>query len=199
MRKMIDKVKNFKQFVSENIEIPILFNEGRINLYDLNNNIVAVLGRGPSITLFDIINKEVLGYINVYGNQVSGVAAKKGFGPLMYELGMALVYPKGLQSNRHGNTSDSAIRIWNYFINGGNNKVKVKTYNIGDSKYINKFDHIESLNDLHPDMERIVNVEFFLSDKTTLNTLILHGKSITDEDKNKISQMGLDFYNGHNL
>lgn len=189
IREMIDKVKNFKQF----------FNEGRINFSDLDNNIIAVLGRGPSITLFDTTNNEVLAYINLYLNQVSGVAAKKGFGPLIYELGMALVYPKGLQSDRHGNSTDGAIRIWNYFMDGGNSKVKVKTYNEGDSKYINKFDHIESLEDLHPDMKRIVNAEFFLPDKTILNTLISNGASITDEDKNKINQLGLDFYSGYNL
>jgi hypothetical protein len=176
-----------------------LLYEERINSNDLNNNIVAVLGRGPSITLFDISNKEVLGYINVYNNQVSGVATKKGFGPLIYELGMALVYPKGLQSDRHGNSTDSAIRIWNYFMDGNNSQVKIKNYHLGDSKYIDKFDHIESLKDLSPDMERIVNSEFFLPDKTILNNLISNGESLADEDKNKINQLGLDFYTSHNL
>lgn len=176
-----------------------LLDEGRINPNDLDDNIIAVEGRGPSITLFNISNKEVLGYINVYNNQVSGVATKKGFGPLIYELGMALVYPKGLQSDRHGNSSDGAIRMWNYFMDGNNNQVKIKTYHTGDSKYVDRFDHIESLKDLSPDMERIVNAEFFLPDKTTLNKLISNGESLTDKDKNLINQLGLDFYTAHNL
>ena len=88
-----DRIKEAKEEVTDSMVVVLSRNDNQINLYNLKTN-------------------EALGNINTYGNEVNGVAAKKGYGPLMYELGMANIYPKGLQSDRRGNTEAPAEAIW---------------------------------------------------------------------------------------
>ena len=46
---------------------------------------------------------------------VQQVAAKKGYGPLMYDLAMEASYPKGLTADLKSGTSDSARGVWEYY------------------------------------------------------------------------------------
>lgn len=168
--------------------------EARVDGLEIDSNIVAIVSEGPTITLFDLTSKTVLGFINVYNNEVTGVSAKKGYGPLMYELGMSLIYPNGLQSDRRGNTTPEAERMWNYFINGGNPNVKVVKLNLSDKEFITHYKHDDSL-----EVPNYYNYKLFNSDKTTLNRLVSNGNKLEDDSKNKIIDLGKNFYDSFNL
>ena len=78
-------------------------------------------GNAYSMTLYDPKEDKVYGHIGVgrleSGNfQVGSVASEKGYGPMMYELAMSMVSPKGLLSSREGDTRSEAIEVWNKFL-----------------------------------------------------------------------------------
>lgn len=61
----------------------------------------------------------VIGVIELFYNdacnawQIKIVAAEKGYGPLMYDIGFSLAGEKGMMSDRE-NVTNSAKKIWNY-------------------------------------------------------------------------------------
>lgn len=91
------------------------------------------------LNLFDFKAKRCIGIITLrnYTDRAWGVttvAAEKGLGPRMYELGMMAVYPSGLCTDRNGPTKEGAISVWKRFVD---NRPDVKKTKIkpGDIEY----------------------------------------------------------------
>jgi hypothetical protein len=159
----------------------------------VTDDMVVVLGKGPTIILYNTKEDRVLGSINVYNNEVTGVAAEKGFGPVMYELGMAMVYPKPLQSDRRGNTEDAAASIWNKFISGANPKIKAKKVDPNDIDYMSVWPETGEAIDPHY-LDGFINYKFYNSDKSLLNTLIKRGNDIPLDKQKDIIKKADSFY-----
>jgi hypothetical protein len=113
MRKIIDKVKNFKQFTNERYEIS-----------NLPNNIVLLSKEksdGGHFLLFNIETKTPIGYISfgyyplIESDVVYGIYSKRGYGVFLYESAMTHVYPNGLGMSRDGSTSPDALDVWTKF------------------------------------------------------------------------------------
>jgi len=79
--------------------------------------------------VIDLINANSVAY------QISAIAAVKGYGLLLYELGMQTVYPKGIMSDREGYTRSGAFRLYKYYYNGLNPNVEVVKLNPTDPLY----------------------------------------------------------------
>lgn len=70
--------------------------------------------------LYDDKNNKPLGYIcygltdgDVYS--IYGAYSEHGYGPLMYEIVMTYVYPKGITLSDDSGTSGDALNVWNKF------------------------------------------------------------------------------------
>lgn len=167
----LNKVAEVKQEATDSMAL----------IFDRNEN---------DLFLYDTTAKQILGYINVYGNSVTGVAAKKGYGPLMYELGMAHVYPNALQSDRNGNTEPEAKAVWEKFIAGANPKIKVVKLSPSDKEYRTKYPNGYEI----WDSDQFYNYKFYNPDTSTLRKLTSNGNSLSLEEKNEIIKLGNDFY-----
>ena len=159
-----DKIEEAKEEVTDSMVAVLSRNDNQINLYDLKTN-------------------EALGNINTYGNEVNGVAAKKGYGPLMYELGMANIYPKGLQSDRRGNTEAPAEAVWKKYIEGASPNIKVEKLTPKDRDYRTTYAGDGYDSSYIPDF---YNYKFYNPDTTTLKQLIQKGNTLSDELRKKI-------------
>lgn len=122
-----------------------LIGEERFDSSHLKNTTILVLD-SSSLTLYDtsfwgLDNQEdgVLGFIAIGNNKdnlfVELSCAKKGFGPLMYELAMQSVYDNPLMPDFEGNTNNKALRMWDYFYKGNNPDVKVIELKEGNDGY----------------------------------------------------------------
>lgn len=172
------------------IKLIDLLSEARSEITD---DMAVILEKGPTIILYNIKEDRILGSINVYNNEVTGVAAEKGYGPVLYELGMAMVYPNPLQSDRRGNTTEAAERIWNKFIGGINPKIKVEKVNPGDRDYMSVWP--ETGEEIHPHyLEGFINYRFYNSDKSLLNKLIKKGNTVPEDKRKDIIKRADDFY-----
>jgi hypothetical protein len=131
-----------------------LVNEVRISLNDMNNYVLVYL-REESIFL--IINKETkkpMGYISfaltdgdVYG--IYGAYAKSGFGPLLYELVMTMVYPKGITMSDDSSTSYDALNVWYKFDKRGDIiKKPIHRINQTDKEEILAADNFEDYDEI---------------------------------------------------
>ena len=158
-----DKIKEAKEEVTDSMVVVLSRNDNQINLYNLKTN-------------------EALGSINTYGNEVTGVAAKKGYGPLMYELGMANIYPNGLQSDRRGNTEPAAEVVWEKYIAGASPHIKVEKLTPKDKEYRTEYPNGNEI----WDVDGFYNYKFYNPNTATLKQLIQKGNTLSDELRKKI-------------
>lgn len=159
----------------------------------ITDDMAIVLDKGPTLILYNTKEDKVLGSINVYNNEVTGVAAEKGFGPVMYELGMAMVYPKPLQSDRRGNTEEAAVTIWNKFIDGINPKIKVEKVKPSDKDYMSVWPETGEAIDPYY-LDGFINYRFYNPDKSVLNKLIEKGDVIPKDKQKDIIKRADNFY-----
>ena len=160
----------------------------------VDNSIVAVLSRnGHQISLYDFKNKEPLGLINTYGNEVTGVVAKKGYGPLMYELGMANVYPNGLQSDRHGNTEPAAEAVWKKYIAGASPNIKVEKLTPKDRDYRTTYAGDGYDSSFIPDF---YNYKFYNPNTAILKNLLEKGNKLPPDEQKQIILSTEEMYDG---
>lgn len=159
----------------------------------VTDDMAIVLHKGPTLILYNTKEDKVLGSINVYNNEVTGVAAEKGFGPIMYELGMAMVYPKPLQSDRRGNTEEGAASIWNKFIDGINPKIKVEKVKPSDKDYMSVWPETGEPIDPYY-LDGFINYRFYNPDKSVLNKLIKKGDTIPKDRQKDIVKKADGFY-----
>jgi hypothetical protein len=81
----------------------------------INNAATQVMVKDRYLT-----NMAIVGVIDVEEKTkdlyyVAASAAMKGFGPLMYDLGMKLLYPSWLTADRTGRVSKAAAGIWKFY------------------------------------------------------------------------------------
>jgi hypothetical protein len=145
-----------------------LLDEERFDMNHLDNKTILVLSN-TSLTLYntqfwasETPEEGVLGFIaigNHKGNlYVELASAKKGYGPLMYELAMQSVYDNPLMPDYEGNTNRKALRIWEYFYNGNNSDVKVIELKEGDDGYRDMIGY----NDVDEDVKHLFNSRFYM-------------------------------------
>ncbi len=185
IRKMIDKVKNFKQFVNE-----------RYDINTIPNNIVLLsllYKNGGKFFLYDVTQQKVVGFI-VFGDFVDRVYSEiDGFGAFLYETAMTYMFPKGLSMSREGSTSEEALVVWDKF--NLRNDVKKERMHSNEPTY--KKEKLPLLNKYKNNPEKLQHIldledtKFFYSyGKDKLNNLIEIGNKYMLE--NEISENDLD-------
>jgi hypothetical protein len=95
-------------------------------------------GNVRDMTLYDPKENKVYGHIGIHklssGNwAVGGVAAERGYGPLLYELAMTYVYPAGLMPTRDGDVRGVAQNVWDRFL--GRDDVAKEDIVVGSSDF----------------------------------------------------------------
>lgn len=156
-----------KSFIKQRLRENII-HEVRFNSSDLNNNTILVLDVN-SLTLYDTtywntenIEDGVLGFIAIGNHKgelfVELSSAKKGYGPLMYELAMQSVYDNPLMPDYEGNANDKALRIWDYFYKGNNPEVKVIQLKESDEGYRDFIGY----NDVDDNVKYLFNSRFYM-------------------------------------
>lgn len=183
-----------------------LLNEKRFEESDLPNTTVLI-ENGNKLTLYDtkfLKNEEpdlgVLAFIGLHHSRnlssVEIVAAKKGYGPLIYELAMEFVSPNYLVSTRDGDTRSGAVRIWEYFIDGNNPNVEVKTIKPYEEGYVDCLDF--GCDDEMPDFFKVYNSRFLTNDSNMYYMLESNGsellENIGDEYRDIITDWGQNFF-----
>lgn len=95
--------------------------EARVTINDANNLGIIFIKSENIFLLIDVTNGNPIGYISfsltqgdVYG--IYGAYSEKGYGPLLYELVMTHVYPKGITMSDDSSTSQEAMNVWVKFM-----------------------------------------------------------------------------------
>lgn len=103
--------------------------EGRVKINDTKDLAVIFIREDNIFLLIDTTTAKPMGYIgfgltqgDVYG--IYGAYAEKGYGPLLYELVMTYVYPKGITMSDDSSTSADAMNVWEKFASASRNDVK---------------------------------------------------------------------------
>lgn len=184
-------------------------NEGRKHLTDLKNGILFYINEEDlTITIHNIDNDKTMGFISMRldrsgGYNVSSVAGLKGYGPLMYELGMMYCYTKDsmLMVNRDGDIRDEAFNVWKNFYK--RKDILKETLDITDKRYnfailtgetefeeglhkYSEFDYHES--EGHGDTLKIYNTRMSMKPSDDFDT-----ESVW-EDTEDISDKGREFF-----
>jgi hypothetical protein len=94
--------------------------EARVTINDTANLAVIFIKDDNIFLLIDTTTSQPKGYISfgltqgdVYG--IYGAYSEKGYGPLLYELAMTYVYPKGITMSDDASTSQDAMNVWEKF------------------------------------------------------------------------------------
>lgn len=126
----------------------------------------ALFDTGDYLVLYDYENHILYGMIAIYPENdfyyIGAVAAQKGYGPLMYEMAMTKVSPKGLSADRDSSTTTSAINVFKGMEKRGVKKRVIPSDSDEFIKYLDK----------SPEDNIILNTIYFYEDKPTYNKLI---------------------------
>lgn len=94
--------------------------EARVTINDTKKLAIIFIREDNIFLLIDTTTGQPKGYIgfgpthgDVYG--IYGAFADKGYGPLLYELVMTYVYPKGITMSDDSSTSPDAMNVWEKF------------------------------------------------------------------------------------
>lgn len=185
IRKMINKVKNFKQFLNE-----------RYDINTIPNNIVLLsllYKDAGKFFLYDIAQQKVVGFI-VFDDFVDRVYSDyDGFGAFLYETAMTYMFPKGLSMSREGSTSEEALVVWDKF----NQRSDVKKERMYSSEATYKKKNLPLLDKYKNNPEKLQHIldledtKFFYNyGKDKLKKLIEIGNKYMQE--NGISENDLD-------
>ena len=113
-----------RKLIRETIE-GVLISEAAFGFSDVLNNpdigLVEDKGGSSSIVLYNFKNNTVVGTMSYRPasrniNQFVGVAAEKGYGPLIYELGIMSSFNRALVPTRDGDIRDTAFEVWKKFM-----------------------------------------------------------------------------------
>jgi len=95
--------------------------EARVTINDTANLAVIFIKDDNIFLLIDTTTGEPKGSISfgltqgdVYGIY-GAYSAERGYGPLLYELAMTYVYPKGITMSDDSSTSQDAMNVWEKF------------------------------------------------------------------------------------
>jgi len=185
----------FTEFLNEkNIE-----NYTTFESIQSNPNIILNIV-GDSLTLYDIafLNTEnpidgVLGCIGMNENEnvfyeVARVAGKKGFGKIMYMLGMEFASPLPIVMDREGDTREDALRVITKMKNNPID-IRVKSLTPDDENYISELDFASDEDE--PEFFDILNTQFFSKSTKDLEFFKLNDRIKKDE---KIDMYGRTFF-----
>lgn len=183
--------ENYKEIVEETLlgEVRQSFDSLPTSVGLINNNYDLILldvdKFNDDLTDEDLANI-LLGQITLdnIGNslyEVDNVSAVKGYGLLMYELAMQYIYPNQLVSARNGDTSDAALRMYNYFLQGLNPNVKVETLQTPEYDDFISFE----IKDKSDDFLTIYNSRFSMK-PTNIQELLKKGDEIWNTSKNHL-------------
>lgn len=156
---------------------------------------------GGTFLLYNTQTKRPVGYIGIgYISDidvfmVGGAYSEKGYGPLLYEMAMTYVYPKGLTLSQDSGTSGDAQRVWERFVDRND----VKKEPIKRTKRSEKEEELIGGCDGNPECLDMVkrtielhNIKFSYSfGINKLNNLIAIGRE--DCDKNNISDDDIEY------
>jgi len=193
MRKQIDKIKNFGQFLNERYDINNL--PKNIILLSMNLDV-----DGGKFLLYDMESKKPIGVISfgihptINSYTVAGAYSENGYGAFLYECAMTYVYPKGLSMSRDSVTSGDALTVWNKFVTRNDVK-KERMYS--DEITHKKEDWLGSgfLDDDPKYRQKIFDLEdtrfYYNFGKNKLNILIQKGKKYMID--NNISEKDAEY------
>jgi hypothetical protein len=114
-------MNKLRKLIKETLE-EVILSEAAVSITDVlsNPNIGLTINNTGSVfqlDLYDFSKRRMLGTIgcshvvdNVF--QITGVAAEKGYGPLMYEFAMMTIYDNGLTPTRSGDLRGTAWEVW---------------------------------------------------------------------------------------
>ena len=183
-----------------------IIGEARVEYNDLPPSTILV-SNDNLLTLYDSAyyksedpSNGVLGFIAIGCGkgycEVELVGAKKGVGPLMYELGMQYVSSMPLVSSREGDTKEGALRVWSYFLNGHNSDVTVTTLSPDDEGYIDCLDW--GCDDENPEFFKIYNSRFTMEETSEYMMLMEDADEFYEKVGGKargiITQLGREFF-----
>lgn len=121
-------MKNLRKLIRETLERSVIFEDAK-EFINFGPNVGLVIKNQSSeqiwLNFFDFNLKECVGVITLRKItndtwSVTTVAAKDGFGPLMYKSGMMAVYPNKVCPDKFGTPSNKAINVWyKFYLNSG--------------------------------------------------------------------------------
>ena len=95
--------------------------EVRVTINDTNELAIIFIKEDGIFLLINTTTNKPIGYISfvlthgdVYG--IYGAYSERGYGPLLYELAMTYVYPKGITMSDDSSTSQDAMNVWEKFM-----------------------------------------------------------------------------------
>lgn len=158
-----------------------------------------------SLGLFVLKNKIILYDLDAYGTSdeedgilgvltlgrsgsdytITMVVAKKGYGPLMYELGMQHVSPAKVVSDRDGDTREDALNVWAKFIGGASPNVTVETLKPNDDGYVECLEFGCDKN--MPEFFRVYNSKLSMTDTSTYDKLKAEGLEFLEDESESVS------------
>jgi len=175
----------------------------RVMINDTNELALVYIKNNNIFLLFNTVIKEPLGYIgfdltdgDVYG--IYGAYAQHGYGPLLYELVMTLVYPKGITMSDDSATSSDALNIWEKFMERGDViKKPIKRNRTTEKEEILKSDIPFGDDKYMSWVDRVIKLHYtqFIGDfgKNKLNELIIKGNQFVRENPT-INLMGAVYW-----
>lgn len=193
--------------IYRNLLIENSINEARAEYSHLPPTTILV-DNGGALTLYDTTYYKsdepiegVLGFIalSFYNTiaEVEIVGAKKGFGPMMYELAMQHSTPTPLVSSREGDTKEGALRVWEYFLKGNNPDVNVVTLTPENEEYQDCLEW--GCHDTDPEFFKIYNSRFYMEESSEFLILLENGEDFHNsvkDSRNIITNLGRNFFDG---
>jgi hypothetical protein len=158
--------------------------EGRVTINDTKNLAVIFIREDNIFLLIDTTTGQPKGYIgfgltqgDVYG--IYGAYSEKGYGPLLYELAMTYVYPKGITMSDDSSTSQDAMNVWEKFAS----RDDVQKKPITRTNQTDKEEWFDSMYGEDPEQDKWINrgrelhnTQFIYNlGKNNLDTLIVKG------------------------
>jgi hypothetical protein len=117
-------MNNIRKLIRETLE-EVVLSEAAVAISDVLANpniglVITKLSNGVALDLYDFLKHRVLATTdcvhladNVF--QQTGVAAEKGYGPMIYEMAMMTIYDNGLTLTRSGDIRGTAFEVWEKF------------------------------------------------------------------------------------
>jgi len=184
-----------------------IIDEVAINQSNISEDIGLFIIPGNALILYDMTEYDdsdrfrgMRGVITLRneGNVIAAnkIAAKKGFGPIMFELAMQHIYPNAMAIERDGDVRDAALSVLGKFVDGINGGVEVNTLNPSDDGYSDckEFTHIDDIEGFC----KIYNSQFKMSDKSLYNKLKAEGdeflQDVGSEFINELEDYASEFF-----
>jgi hypothetical protein len=177
-----EKAISIKQAASEKLAL-LLHTDSkshRIILYNPQSIINQLQKKPFNKKSFDNFQPQIIGTVEYIKNtncgnntyEIAAIAAENGFGPLLYDLTLSIIYPNYLTSDR-STVTKNARSVWNYFFINRSDVIKIPLLtNLLNTNYDctmpvdSKQDYkIETL------LNNIKELEYDLQDQPNNNTL----------------------------